>query len=1022
METRRIATIVTVVVVLGLLWTVSPTLAGPQARLTADNPNPPTSPVKLIFIHHSCGENWLDDGNGGLGIALRGNNYFVSDTNYEWGPDNIGDNTDIGHWWDWFCGPNSATYLNALYTEYDRHSWYSRLPTDPGGQNEIIMFKSCYPNSDLGGNPDDPPTTGLNLLRGQDCGSDHHTVANAKGIYNDILEYFATRQDKLFVAITAPPVQDDTYADNARAFNTWLVEDWLYDYPYNNVAVFDFYNVLTSNGGNWYTNDLDWDTGNHHRYRNDAIEHITDQGGNTTAYPDGGSDNHPSQAGNQKATGEFVTLLNVYYHRWKGAAGTATPTATSPPSTATPTATATATGAAPPSTATATATATPTPTGTPPAGEQTMTFQNGVSPNASYAGTADATITTWGGNSYANLGGWDYVQVGETGDADEFRFLVRFELNGWLPADIHVDGAWLELRAYDGDYDDDPHDVVAHRVTEQWVEGDGWDLGADGRSEGVTWTTARPGVNWATPGGDFDPAELDRVTVAANPDGWYRWDVTSVVRAWVGGTVSNYGLLLEPDNAPWAHHEFRSSEYNTADLRPRLVVNYTVGGVTATPTATSVPPTSTLTRTPTPTQTGAPPTSHFVYLPLILKNWSPPLPTPTPTPTTVIPAGLMQPSDLVYQGAFAYPSGEECAYSGHALAYYPEGDSTGPADGYPGSLYAAGHAHNDLVGEITIPEPVVSGSFDDLPKASVLQSLADITGGWKDNCMYNDDCMYREVDGLEYLPNVNKIVWNLRDWYNVAAYDQDSLGWSDLDMSGAQGVWHIGGRGNDDFHNAKACNYLFQAPESFASQYLNGKWLIAGNHREAGALGGSQGPTLYALAPWEDGNPPQSGQNLDALALLYYPEIYDCVWEDPEVCHFPGYRAMDNWGGGAWVQTADRSGVLIFGRKGLGDNCYGTQEECSGDPCNPYKGYHAYPYQPQILFYDPEELSEVVAGTREPWEVLPYEVYNPASEVLDSECAILGAVAHDRERGLIYVTEQEAGPSGETVVHVWEVQ
>jgi hypothetical protein len=333
---------------------------------------------------------------------------------------------------------------------------------------------------------------------------------------------------------------------------------------------------------------------------------------------------------------------------------------------------------------------------------------------------------------------------------------------------------------------------------------------------------------------------------------------------------------------------------------------------------------------------------------------------------------------------------------------------------------------------MTIPEPVISGSFDDLPMASVLRSPTDITGGWKDNCTYHPECQYRDVDGLAYLPNVNKIAWNLRDWYNVAAYDQDSLGWSSLDMSGGQGVWHIGDRPSDDdvFHNAKACNYLFKAPESFADANLDGKWLIAGNHREGGALGGSQGPTLYALAPWEDGSPPASGQNLDALALLYYPHVYECVWEAdedineqpaPGVCHFPGYRAMDNWGGGAWVQAGGKRGVLIVGRKGLGDNCYGTPAECGGDPCEIYKGYHAYPYEPQFLFYDPGELAEVVAGTREPEEVLPYVVHT-VEEVLDQECAALGAAAYDQDRGLTYVTEQEAGPWGETVVHVWRLE
>lgn len=377
-------------------------------------------------------------------------------------------------------------------------------------------------------------------------------------------------------------------------------------------------------------------------------------------------------------------------------------------------------------------------------------------------------------------------------------------------------------------------------------------------------------------------------------------------------------------------------------------------------------------------------------------------------------------TNLVYIGAFAYPPSDDWTYSGHALAYYPGGDP-GSTDSYSGSLYVAAHTWYDLVGEITIPEPAISGDFGDLPQASVLQSPTDITGGWKDNCTYHDDCMYREVDGLEYLPNVDKVVWNLNDWYNTAGYDQDSLGWSDLDITNAQGVWHIGERDGDVFHNEKTSNYLFQAPQSFADENLDGKWLVAGNHRMAGAFGGSQGPTLYALAPWEDGSPPTSGQNLDALALLYYPEIYACV-DDPAECYFPDYRASDSWGGGVWVQTTDASGVLIFGRKGLGDSCYGTSEQCGGDPCDIYKGYHAYPYEPQILFYDPEELKAVIAGTKEPWEVLPYEIYSPTDRMLGGECATLGAAAYDRERGLLYVAEQEAGPSGETVVHVWQVE
>ncbi|MDD5642852.1 MAG: hypothetical protein PHX53_14475 [Syntrophales bacterium] len=286
------------------------------------NANSPSLPVKLIFMHHSCGENWLADATGGLGLALRDNNYFVSDTNYGWGPDAIGDLTDIGNWWDWFRGASRDTYLNALYAESNQNCAYTRLATDPGGSNRIIMFKSCYPNSNLGGNPGDPPATGDNPLRSQPSSSTYMTVGNAKGIYNDLLVYFASRQDKLFIAITAPPLvsndTDATSAANARAFNNWLVHDWLASYPHKNVAVFDFYNVLTSNGGDRDTNDLGAATGNHHRWRGNAIEHMQTVNNNLAAYGTDEGNSHPTAAGNLKATGEFVQLLNIYYHRWRG--------------------------------------------------------------------------------------------------------------------------------------------------------------------------------------------------------------------------------------------------------------------------------------------------------------------------------------------------------------------------------------------------------------------------------------------------------------------------------------------------------------------------------------------------------------------------------------------------------------------------------------------------------------------------------------------------------------------------------
>ncbi|MBE0528084.1 MAG: hypothetical protein IH629_02630 [Thermoleophilia bacterium] len=187
--------------------------------------------------------------------------------------------------------------MTAVYTESDANAagyeYYTRNIADPGGENQVIMFKSCFPNSDMGGKPTDPPAPGDDL-----------TVSSAKYTYNQLLGYFASRPDKLFIVITSPPMQSINKPGNVRAFSNWLVNDWLSEnvYPLNNVAVFDFYTVLT-------------DPDNHHRYTNGAIEQITDAGPNTLYY-DSGGDDHPNTRGGQKATAEFIPLLNIYVNQW----------------------------------------------------------------------------------------------------------------------------------------------------------------------------------------------------------------------------------------------------------------------------------------------------------------------------------------------------------------------------------------------------------------------------------------------------------------------------------------------------------------------------------------------------------------------------------------------------------------------------------------------------------------------------------------------------------------------------------
>ena len=162
------------------------------------------------------------------------------------------------------------------------HSAYTNTIPNPGGENEIIMFKSCFPNSEVG--------TSIN---------------DEKAIYNHIKLYFAAHPNKLFVLITSPGTAHVSSYKLTQELCNWLVDKngWLNGYKGKNVFVFDFYGVLS-------------ELNSHHRYYNGQIEHVyaTNYDG-ISPYHDG--DDHPNAIGNQKATTEFISLLNIAYNRWK---------------------------------------------------------------------------------------------------------------------------------------------------------------------------------------------------------------------------------------------------------------------------------------------------------------------------------------------------------------------------------------------------------------------------------------------------------------------------------------------------------------------------------------------------------------------------------------------------------------------------------------------------------------------------------------------------------------------------------
>lgn len=277
---------------------------------------PPVSTVRLVYVHHTDGTSWLSTADGALGDTLGANNYFVRDVTLAWNaPQNpgIGSQIDIGHWHTWFVNETIQgngisvrdNITGELYITNSKIAAYTPI-TDPGGPNEIVMIMSSYLNSGIKSDNGQPPTA----LYGQPASNTAHTLPNCQEVYRQILAYFKTQPDKLFVVIAAPPLVTGqtllTDAANARTLNDWLVNNWLVEggWEKKNVAVFDFFNVLTHED-------------NHHRLNAGVIEHINTNGDNFSDYGTGGSDSTPTQAGNLRGTAELPALLNVAFNRWQ---------------------------------------------------------------------------------------------------------------------------------------------------------------------------------------------------------------------------------------------------------------------------------------------------------------------------------------------------------------------------------------------------------------------------------------------------------------------------------------------------------------------------------------------------------------------------------------------------------------------------------------------------------------------------------------------------------------------------------
>lgn len=368
---------------------------------------------------------------------------------------------------------------------------------------------------------------------------------------------------------------------------------------------------------------------------------------------------------------------------------------------------------------------------------------------------------------------------------------------------------------------------------------------------------------------------------------------------------------------------------------------------------------------------------------------------------------MVTPGNFEYLGAFRPPHTDNgkarFSYGGWAMAFHERGDAGGETDGYSGSLFLTGHRQEDLVAEISIPQPVISRSMDELPVASVLQPLSDITAGIREYMTQGSSEPF-QIGGLCVVGD--RIHWTLYKYYNVQTVDYPSHGVSSLSLSDPrpEGLWHLGpsNTGRSEWHSYKHAGYIFEIPPDQAQQWwFGGRNLISGLQIATGLNIASHGPAMFAYSLPE--GTASKNQDLDALPLAYNDIARPA----------PDFIPSDRWTGGAWLTLDDKHTVIIVGRKSLGESYYGEARphDCSSD-----KGFHGAPYEAQVRFYAPQLLAATAARKTDPTSVVPWDVWDHDSpgggfhRYLFPTCTqMLGGVAYDRKNNLLYVAQIDAG-------------
>jgi hypothetical protein len=204
-----------------------------------------------------------------------------------------------------------------------------------------------------------------------------------------------------------------------------------------------------------------------------------------------------------------------------------------------------------------------------PAQQYVVNFQNGHSPDAVYAYTQDTQIdSAKAGGDTTSLAVAETLTLGyKTDTPSAYRYLVQWQLEGYLPADVHIVKATVTLYVAKNTFSAASNVVSLHEIQSPW-----WDAY-------TSWTSS--GCKGAWNGGNQKPSPMSTASVPADSYVITLEIDPALVEQWIGAWTENYGVLVKLENEAPAENsycEFYTNEASGSDLihRPMLTVYYTM--------------------------------------------------------------------------------------------------------------------------------------------------------------------------------------------------------------------------------------------------------------------------------------------------------------------------------------------------------------------------------------------------------------------------------------------------------------